>query len=223
MASERLFADHHLPEGMRIATNSGETLGDFSEAMSAAYLQSVLASEALSSRILPSSYIADRDTPRIKIHTEPMNDMTREELSSTLSAIEERMDKRIDRMEYDAEKRVLDYKSELALRDEQVRREVDLRQESFRFEQAARDAALSEKFSGFLAAQAERDKAWEKISEARFDRIEKDVSSIKTDTKKVSDDVNGIKVTMAKYLGAAVVIGALASAALGAAAKHLLG
>lgn len=163
----------------------------------------------------------DRATP--ESHTGPMNDITREELAKTLSAIEERMDKRIDRMEYDAEKRVLDYKNELALRDEQVRREVDLRQESFRFEQAARDAALSEKFSGFLAAQAERDKAWEKISEARFERIEKDVSSIKTDTKKVSDDVNGIKVTMAKYLGAAVVIGALASAALGAAAKHLLG
>lgn len=172
---------------------------------------------------LPKSTYVMGDRVKPKGHTEVMNDITREELSSTLSAIEERMDKRIDRMEYDAEKRVLDYKSELALRDEQVRREVDLRQESFRFEQAARDAALSEKFSGFLAAQAERDKAWEKISEARFDRIEKDVSSIKTDTKKVSDDVNGIKVTMAKYLGAAVVIGALASAALGAAAKHLLG
>lgn len=154
---------------------------------------------------------------------ELMTDITREELSSTLSAIEERMDKRIDRIEHESEKRVLDYKSELALRDDQLRRELDLRQESFRAEQVARDAALSEKFAGFLAAQAERDKAWEKISEARFERIEKDVSSIKTDTKKVSEDVNGIKVTMAKYLGAAVVIGALASAALGAAAKHFLG
>jgi hypothetical protein len=152
-----------------------------------------------------------------------MTDITREELSSTLSAIEERMDKRIDRIEHESEKRVLDYKSELALRDDQLRRELDLRQESFRAEQVSRDVALSEKFAGFLAAQAERDRAWEKISEARFERIEKDVSSIKTDTKKVSEDVNGIKVTMAKYLGAAVVIGALASAALGAAAKHLLG
>ncbi|MEB2647588.1 hypothetical protein SOP86_18270 [Pseudomonas canadensis] len=150
-----------------------------------------------------------------------MNDITREELRSTLSAIEERMDKRVERMERDGEKRVNDYKAELALRDEQLRRELDLRQESFRSEQAARDAALNEKFAGFLAAQAERDKALEKISEARFDRIEKDVGSIKTDSKKVSDDVSGIKVTMAKYLGAAVVIGALASAALGAAAKHL--
>lgn len=162
------------------------------------------------------------DKPKNLSDTRPMNDITREELSSTLSAIEERMDKRIDRMEHEAEKRVLDYRDEIALRDGQLRRELDLRQESFRAEQTARDAALSEKFAGFLAAQAERDKSWEKISEARFDRIEKDVSSIKTDTKKVSEDVNGIKVTMAKYLGAAVVIGALASAALGAAAKHFL-
>lgn len=152
-----------------------------------------------------------------------MSEITRDELRLTLSAIEERMDKRVDRMERDGEKRANDYKWELALRDEQFRRELDLRQESFRAEQSARDAALNEKFAGFLAAQAERDKAWEKISDSRFERIEKDISSIKTDTKKVSDDVSGIKVTMAKYLGAAVVIGALASAALGAAAKHLLG
>ncbi|WP_248769045.1 hypothetical protein [Pseudomonas sp. MWU12-2345] len=156
-------------------------------------------------------------------NTPHMTEITREELSRTLSAIEERMDRRVDRMERDAEKRSLDYKAELALRDEQLRRELDLRQASFRAEQSARDAALNEKFAGFLGAQAERDKAWEKISESRFERIEKDVSSIKTDTKKVGDDVNGIKVTMAKYLGAAVVIGALASAALGAAAKHFLG
>ena len=89
-----------------------------------------------------NSHTVVNDNLGKRYDTVRMNDMTREELSTTLSAIEERMDKRIDRMEYDAEKRVLDYKSELALRDEQVRREVDLRQESFRFEQAARDAAL---------------------------------------------------------------------------------
>lgn len=167
--------------------------------------------------------IAAHDKMLLAGDTEPMTTITREELSSTLSAIEERMDKRVERMERDAEKRALDYKAELSLRDEQLRRELDLRQASFRAEQSARDAALNEKFAGFLGAQAERDKAWEKISESRFERIEKDVSSIKADTKKVADDVSGIKVTMAKYLGAAVVIGALASAALGAAAKHFLG
>lgn len=115
-----------------------------------------------------------------------------------------------------------DYRNELKLRDEQLRREMDIRQESFRVEQAIRDKALEDRFAGFLAAQVERDKAWEKTSEARFDRIEKDVSGIKADTKKVSEDINGIKVTMAKYLGGAIVIGALASAALGGAIKHLL-
>lgn len=114
-----------------------------------------------------------------------------------------------------------DYRHELQLRDEQLRREMDLRQESFRAEQAVREKALDDRVSGFLAAQAERDKAWEKVSEARFDRIEKDVASIKSDTKKVSEDVNGMKITMAKYLGGAIVIGAVASAILGAAAKHL--
>nr|WP_315448003.1 hypothetical protein [uncultured Pseudomonas sp.] len=161
----------------------------------------------------------DRATP--KGHTEPMNDITREELSSTLSAIEERMDKHIDRMERSEERRSDDFRKELALRDAQLQRELDIRQESFRAEQVARDAALSEKFAGFLAAQAERDKAWEKISESRFERIEKDVSSIKADTKKVGEDVNGIKVTMGKYLGGAIVIGAIASALLGVALKYV--
>lgn len=161
---------------------------------------------------------AEGDLP----HAKAMNDITREELSATLSGIEDRMDKRIDRMERSEERRSDDFRKELALRDTQLQREIDIRQESFRVEQAARDAALSEKFSGFLAAQAERDRSWEKISESRFERIEKDVSSIKADTKKVGEDVNGIKVTMGKYLGGAIVIGAIVSALLGVALKYAL-
>lgn len=153
--------------------------------------------------------------------TQAMNEITREELKDTLSAIEERMDKRIDRMEKDGERRTDDYRKELALRDDQLRREMDLRQESFRIEQAARDAALAERFSGFLVAQGERDRALENISNSRLDRIEKDVSSIKADTKKVGEDVNGIKVTMGKYLGGAIVIGAIASALLGVALRYV--
>jgi hypothetical protein len=168
----------------------------------------------------PGNPVVD-DNFSLRPDNHSMNDMTREELSSTLSALEERMDKRIERMERDGERRSDDYRKELALRDDQLRRELDLRQESFRLEQAARDAALSERFSGFLAAQAERDKAWEKISESRLERIEKDVGSIKADTKKVGDDVNGIKVTMGKYLGGAIVIGAIASALLGVALRYV--
>ncbi|MCJ0972710.1 hypothetical protein MST27_04930 [Pseudomonas sp. PS1] len=160
------------------------------------------------------------DNVRRQPHTHAMTNLTRDEMNQTLSAIEERMDKRIERMERDAERRTVDYKHELSLRDDQLRRELDMRQESFRAEQAARDAALAEKFSGFLAAQAERDKAWEKVTDARFERIERDVNSIKTDAKTITADVHGLKITMAKYLGGAVVIGALASAALGVALRH---
>ena len=170
---------------------------------------------------LPRAQFVRGDNHAKTTNTAAMNDITREELSSTLSAIEERMDKRIDRMERSEERRSDEFRKEIALRDTQLQRELDIRQESFRAEQVARDAALSEKFAGFLAAQAERDKAWEKISESRFERIEKDVGSIKTDTKKVSDDVNGIKVTMGKYLGGAIVIGAVASALLGLALKYV--
>lgn len=159
-------------------------------------------------------------TTELPVYTPAMNDITREELSSNLTAIEDRMDRRIDRMERESERRSSEYRQELALRDDQLRRELDLRQESFRAEQSARDASLAEKFSGFLAAQAERDKAFEKIADSRFERIEKDVTSIKADTKKVGEDVNGIKVTMGKYLGGAIVIGAIASALLGVALKY---
>lgn len=164
---------------------------------------------------------ANDDREADQPHTQKMNDqITRQELLATLSAIEERMDRRVVHMEQAEQRRAEDYRHELSLRDDQLRRELDLRQESFRAEQASRDAALAEKFSGFLSAQAERDKALEKISEARFERIEKDITSIKSDVKTITADVQVIKVTMAKYLGGAIVIGALASAALGAALKH---
>ncbi|WP_427136253.1 hypothetical protein [Pseudomonas kitaguniensis] len=109
-----------------------------------------------------------------------------------------------------------DYRHELSLRDEQLRREMDLRDKSFRAEQVTRDKALDEKFSGFLTAQTERDKADEKISNSRFDRIEKDVGSIKLDTKKVSDDVHVIRRWIATYTGGIAV----ATFVVGIAIRH---
>jgi hypothetical protein len=109
-----------------------------------------------------------------------------------------------------------DYRHELALRDDQLRREMDLRQESFRAEQTVRDKSMDERFSGFLAAQSERDKAWEKISDARFERIEKDVASIKSDAKKITDDVHGIRRWIATYTGGIAVIAVI----FGAVIKH---
>jgi hypothetical protein len=110
-----------------------------------------------------------------------------------------------------------DYRHELQLRDDQLRREMDLRQESFRAEQAARDKALDEKFSGFLAAQAERDKA----SDYRLGRIESDLSSIKGDLKTVNTDVHEIRRTLARYMGGIAVGATIAGIVIGAAAKFL--
>lgn len=74
--------------------------------------------------------------------------MTREELSRILSSIEDRMDKRIERMERDTDRRTQD-----------VKREIELREAALKNEQALRDQALENRLNGFLAAQAERDKA----------------------------------------------------------------
>lgn len=98
-------------------------------------------------------------------HNGKMSEITRDELSSTLSAIEERMDKRVERMENDTDRRAEEFRREMDLRDEAVRRELDLRREAFQTEQAIRDKAWDERFSGFLAAQTERDKRFEMLSE----------------------------------------------------------
>lgn len=68
-------------------------------------------------------------------YTDPMNDITREELRSTLSAIEDRMDKRIDRMEATEEKR----------------------SESYRREQEARDRLYTERFEAMHKRLEDRD------------------------------------------------------------------
>lgn len=74
-----------------------------------------------------------------------------------------------------------DYRHELQLRDEQLRREMDLRQESFRAEQATRDKALDERFSGFFLAQSERDK-----------RLDESVADIRGDISKLGGDIGRI-------------------------------
>lgn len=80
-------------------------------------------------------------------HNQAMNDISRHELRDTLSAIEERMERRIDRFADESARYADDYRRELTLRDEAFRREQELR-----------DKAWDERFSGFLAAQGERDK-----------------------------------------------------------------
>lgn len=75
-----------------------------------------------------------------------------------------------------------DYRQELKLRDDQLRREMDLRQESFRAEQAVRDKALDDRFQGFLSVQAERDKRMEGAFnhiDASHTEIKSSISSMK--------------------------------------------
>lgn len=52
-----------------------------------------------------------------------------------------------------------DYRNELALRDEQLKREMDIRHESSKLEQAIRDKSLDDRLTAFIATQAEREKA----------------------------------------------------------------
>lgn len=67
--------------------------------------------------------------------TLPMNDITRDELSNTLSAIEERMDKRVERME----------------------RSEDRRADAYRREQEARDKLYTERFEAMHKRIEDRD------------------------------------------------------------------
>ena len=128
-------------------------------------------------------------------HNEKMSEITRDELSSTLSAIEERMDKRVERMEKDTDRRA-----------EEFRREMDLRDEAFRREQALREQALDgcfkvmdERFAGFLAAQAERDK-----------RLDESVTAIRSEISRLGNLKLNIWGAMLTAVGVGVAIAALA-------------
>ncbi|WGK60540.1 hypothetical protein QAO71_10590 [Halopseudomonas sp. SMJS2] len=102
------------------------------------------------------------DFPAEEVDTEAMNDITREELRSTLSAIEERMEKRIDRLAEESGRHANDYRRELTLRDEAFRREQELR-----------DSAWDGRISGFLAAQEERDRTVALLMEQSKDAVQR--------------------------------------------------
>ncbi|KIH81658.1 hypothetical protein UCMB321_4588 [Pseudomonas batumici] len=133
-----------------------------------------------------------------KIDTGPMTDITRDELTSTLSAIEERMDKRVERMERETDRRADEFRKEIGLRDETIRRELDLRRESFLAEQAIRDKAWDEKFSGFLAAQSERDK-----------RLDESVANIRDDISHLGSLKLNIWGAMLTAVGIGIAVAAL--------------
>ncbi len=83
----------------------------------------------------------DRATP--ESHTGQMTDITREELATTLSAIEERMDKRVERMEQDTVRRSDDLRREMRLRERSARRESIATKEALRAHIESNDKAVA--------------------------------------------------------------------------------
>lgn len=120
----------------------------------------------------PNDEAAPTDAPGKLSDTADMNDVTRDELSATLSAIEKRMDKRAKRMEKEAFRRSNEFRREISLRDESIRHELELRRESSIIEQAARDKTLEEKIGGFLSAQIERDRLYTEKADSVFRRLD---------------------------------------------------
>lgn len=99
-----------------------------------------------------------------------------------------------------------------------TRQEIEAKLSASEARMDARVVSIEGKIDAFLAAQAERDKA----TDYRIQRIESDTASIKADVKEISSQVQSIRITMAKYLGASIVIGAIASAAVGALIRFVL-
>lgn len=91
-----------------------------------------------------------------------------------------------------------DYRHELALRDEQLKREMDIRHENARQEQAERQKALDNQLAGFYAVQAERDK-----------RIDDAVAEIKSEITKLGSLKLNIWGAMVTAIGILVAIAAL--------------
>ncbi|MGR2707611.1 hypothetical protein B7453_20985 [Pseudomonas sp. IB20] len=87
--------------------------------------------------------IAAHDKKLLAGDTDPMTTMTREELSSTLSAIEERMDKRVERMEQDTVRRSDDLRREMRLRERSARRESIATKEALRAHIESNDKAVA--------------------------------------------------------------------------------
>lgn len=177
MASERLFEDHHLPEGMRIATNTGKSLDDVLAAMKLALEKQRSEETSFYRDLLPGRSNSDKSEP--KDHTDSMNDITREEIDTKLQLIEERLDRKVS----DIAKSVSDFKTA-------NQRTVDALQ-SAKWWSIGTAIALLAVFMGTLqwglSAQKEEN--------ARFSGyIREDIKSIGDDAKEISRAVTEMKI-----------------------------
>ena len=118
----------------------------------------------------PRPEIGGRDKNEGNAHTQRMNDITREELSSTLSAIEERMDKRIQKM------------------GDEFQREMKLRERSARREAIAQSVALKAHIESNDKAVA--------ATLAALERTEKEFGTVKQANKEQRYWMAGIGVAI---------------------------
>ncbi|MGY2416719.1 hypothetical protein [Pseudomonas tolaasii] len=103
MASEKLFHDWHLPEGMTLVPNAKDefdSLAKLAEEILRRDLKSYEVPEDLDYLDVPKFLRRQQesagDKPKKAVHTEPMNDITREEFNAKLETIEVKMDARVE-------------------------------------------------------------------------------------------------------------------------------
>lgn len=133
-------------------------------------ISAVKASVELQAKIIQAESSLDRDklrrdTDAAHDHNQAMNDNISGEMARRLEVLEERMDARIRDIQTSLTNAGSAYQNELQLRDAHMRRELDLRGESFRAEQSTKEKLWDERFAGFLNAQTERDKRYELLAE----------------------------------------------------------
>ncbi|WP_157969713.1 hypothetical protein [Pseudomonas huaxiensis] len=97
-----------------------------------------------------------------------MSELTREELLGSISAIEERMEKRVERMEADSEKRSEDLRRELRLRERSARRESIAMKEALQAHIESNDRAVVSALSALERTEAEFGKVKQANKEQRY-------------------------------------------------------
>ena len=115
-----------------------------------------------------NSHTVVNDNLGKRYDTVRMNDMTREELSTTLSAIEERMDKRIERMEKDSERRTEDMRREMRLRERSARRESIAMKDTLHAHIESNDRAVISTLSALERTEKEFGKVKQANKEQRY-------------------------------------------------------
>lgn len=103
MASEKLFHDWHLPEGMTLVPNAKDEFDSFAklaEEILRRDLKSYETPEDLDYLDVPKFLRRQQesagDKPKKAVHTEAMNDITREEFNAKIETIEAKMDARVE-------------------------------------------------------------------------------------------------------------------------------